>query len=90
MAQEILPTFPRSDGSIYGSFCVLARWVLWVTMVLEGRGKFLRPERSRMLLYISTKIADDSQFPFEAGQEVWVRIEGKRLVVEALSEKGKK
>lgn len=55
----------------------------WI-MVLEGRGKFLRPERSRMLLYISTKVADDSQFPFEPGQEVRIRIEGTSLIVEPL------
>lgn len=37
-----------------------------------------------MLLYISTKIADDSQFPFEVGEEVSIRIEGKCLIVEPL------
>jgi hypothetical protein len=47
----------------------------------------VRPVRqlreSRTLVYISKKVVDDSAFPFEPGQELVVRIEGKRLVIEA-------
>jgi hypothetical protein len=53
-------------------------------MALEGTGRYTRPERSRCLLYISTKVTDDSQFPFRRGQDVLVRIEGDHLVVEPM------
>lgn len=57
-------------------------------MVLEGRGRVVQPERSRTLVYLPARLVQDSQFPFEPGQEVVVRIERGRLVVEPMS-KGK-
>lgn len=53
-------------------------------MALEGSGRFLRYERSRTLIYISTKVCEDSNFPFKPGDELRIRIDpkGKRLVVE--------
>lgn len=51
-------------------------------MALEGTGRYVSYEKSRTLIYISKKVADDSAFPFKPGEELWVRIEGKKVVIE--------
>lgn len=51
-------------------------------MALEGSGRFVSYEKSRTLIYISKKVADDSAFPFKAGDDVVVKIDGKTLVIE--------
>lgn len=53
-------------------------------MTLEAHGRLLHPESSRTLIYVSQKVASDSAFPFEAGDELVVRIdkENERLIVE--------
>lgn len=55
---------------------------MYLAMVLEGPGRLERPEASRTRIYISTKVAEDSAFPFKPGDRLVVRIDGKRLVVE--------
>jgi hypothetical protein len=59
-------------------------------MVLEAPGRLLHPESSRTLIYVSQKVASDSAFPFEAGDELRIRIdkENSRLVVEKASDEG--
>lgn len=57
-------------------------------MVLEGRGRLLKVESSRTLIYVGQKVASDSAFPFDAGDALVVRIEGKGLRI-LRSEKGK-
>lgn len=52
-------------------------------MALEGKGRFLQTEGSRSLIYVSQKVAQDSAFPFEPSQELVVRIEKNRLVIES-------
>ena len=54
-----------------------------------GRGRFSnRPSRTggklydRYFVYIPTYVAKDEAFPFESGEEVLVRIEGERLIIE--------
>lgn len=53
-------------------------------MALEGNGRYVAYEKSRRLVYISAKVADDSAFPFEPGDQLVVRIDpdGQRLVIE--------
>lgn len=53
-------------------------------MVLEGPARLTHYEGSRTMIYISAKVANDSAFPFEKGEELWVTIDtkGKRLVIE--------
>jgi len=55
-------------------------------MVLQGLARIIlgtRADRSRTgVLYIPADIVKDSLFPFSANEEVIVRIDGKRLVVE--------
>ncbi len=54
--------------------------------MLEGYAKIILPSRSDRsktgILYIPADIVKDSSFPFNPDQEVTVRIEGKRLVIE--------
>jgi len=57
--------------------------------MLEGLAKFILPsrgERSKTgILYIPADIVKDSSFPFIPDQEVIVRIDGRKLVVEGAS-----
>ena len=58
-------------------------------MVLTGTARIVlgtRSDRSRTgVLYIPADVVKDSLFPFSANEEVLVRIEGKKLVVERRS-----
>ena len=55
-------------------------------MVLTGMARIIlgsRSDRSRTgVLYIPADVVKDSLFPFSANEEVLVRIEGEKLVVE--------
>jgi hypothetical protein len=55
-------------------------------LMLEGYAKMILPTRSDRsktgILYIPADIVKDSSFPFSPDQEVVVRIDGNRLVVE--------
>jgi hypothetical protein len=55
--------------------------------MLEGYAKIILPTRSDRsktgILYIPADIVKDSSFPFNPDQEVMVRIEGRRLVIES-------
>lgn len=59
-------------------------------MPSEGHARFVSYEKSRTLIYISKKLADDTSFPFRPGEELWARIEGKRLVIEKSGVKPRK
>ncbi len=54
--------------------------------MLEGFAKIILPSRTDRsktgILYIPADLVKDSLFPFGPNQQVIVRIEGKRLVVE--------
>jgi hypothetical protein len=58
-------------------------------MVLTGMARIIlgsRSDRSRTgVLYIPADVVKDSLFPFAANEEVLVRIEGEKLVVERRS-----
>ena len=51
-------------------------------MPLEGTGKYHITVQGKRMINIHTKIADDSQFPFEAGDDLTIKISGKKLVIE--------
>ena len=57
-----------------------------ICLMLEGSAKIILPtseNRSKTgVLYIPADVVKDSLFPFIPDQEVVVRIDGKRLVVE--------
>jgi hypothetical protein len=54
--------------------------------LLEGYAKIILPTRSDRsktgILYIPADLVKDSSFPFNADEEVTIRIDGKRLVIE--------
>ena len=54
--------------------------------MLEGSTKVILPTRSDRsktgILYIPADIVKDSSFPFNPDEEVVVRIDGRRLVIE--------
>ena len=41
------------------------------------------PARTRFIV-VPARVAGDSSFPFEDGEEVMIRIEGRRVIVEPL------
>lgn len=51
-------------------------------MALEGKGKLTKPVSNRTMIYVSVDVARDSAFPFKAGDDLWLRIEDGRLIVE--------
>jgi hypothetical protein len=54
-----------------------------------GKGKIVDRgfKYRRVFVYIPSKVADDTAFPFQIGEDVTVTIEGKKLVIE---KKGKR
>jgi len=54
--------------------------------MLEGYAKIILPSRSDRsktgILYIPADVVKDSSFPFNPDEEVTVRIDGRRLVIE--------
>ena len=54
--------------------------------LLEGLAKIILPSRGDRsktgILYIPADVVKDSSFPFTPDQEVLVRIDGRKLVVE--------
>ncbi len=57
-------------------------------LMLEGSAKIILPSRNDRsktgILYIPADLVKDSSFPFGPNQEVVIRIDGKRLVIEEL------
>jgi len=55
-------------------------------LLLEGLTKIILPVRSNRsktgVLYIPADVVKDSSFPFSADQEVVIKIDGGRLVIE--------
>ena len=50
-------------------------------MVLSGKGKVTR-NRGSMLIPIPAPVAKDSQIPFKVGDEVSIRIDGDKVIIE--------
>jgi hypothetical protein len=59
-------------------------------LLLEGSARIILPtrgDRSKTgILYIPADIVKDSSFPFSPDQEVVVRIDGRKLVVEGAAQ----
>lgn len=53
-------------------------------MAGSGKGKIVDRgwKYRKIFVYIPKEVASDTSFPFEIGEDVTVRIEGKRLVIE--------
>jgi len=55
----------------------------------SGRGRVVDKgdkRYPRIFIYIPSKVATDSAFPFKVGEHVLVRIEGDRLIIEKYEE----
>lgn len=66
---------------------------MYPQIMIKGVGKVInRPTKTggklydKFFIYIPISVAKDSAFPFKPGDEVEVRIEGKRLVIEKVSD----
>jgi hypothetical protein len=51
-------------------------------MALQGKGTIYRHVKGKMYVYIPASVRDDSQFPFEVGEKVNIRIDNNRIIVE--------
>lgn len=51
-------------------------------MTLKGKGRILPHVRGGYYIYVSKDVADDSAFPFKVPEDVMVKIEDKKLIVE--------
>jgi hypothetical protein len=51
-------------------------------MVKEGKGRILPHVRGGYYIYISRDVAKDSAFPFKPPEDVVVKINGKKIIVE--------
>jgi len=57
-----------------------------VNRMLEGKTKFIIPSKgSTGIIYIPADVVKDSSFPFKPDQEVVVRINGQKLIIERRS-----
>jgi hypothetical protein len=60
-----------------------------ICLMLEGYAKIILPTRSDRsktgILYIPADVVKDSSFPFASDQEVMIRIDGQRLVIEGVN-----
>ncbi len=60
-------------------------------MTGEGKGKVVdRGKKYRKIfIYIPKEVSSDTSFPFKVGEDVTVRIDGERLVIEKRHNKSK-
>ena len=51
-------------------------------MALEGRGKIYNHAKNLVIIYVPAKVHRDARFPFTPGDEVNIRIDAQRLIIE--------
>ena len=51
-------------------------------MSAEGKGHILEPTKNRLLIYIPASVSNDSAFPFKKKDDVLIRIENNKLIIE--------
>jgi hypothetical protein len=64
------------------SYIIRFRTSISGKMVLKGRGRILPHVRGGYYIYISKDVASDSAFPFKVPEDVTIRIENKKIIVE--------
>jgi hypothetical protein len=70
---------PKIDLNSFGFYAL--------DMAIEGKGrvfKYKQHNRNVCIIQVPYSVGYDSQFPFNHKQEVIVRIEGKKIIVEAV------
>jgi hypothetical protein len=60
-------------------------------MTGEGKGKIVdRGKKYRKIfIYIPKEVSSDTSFPFKIGEDVTVKIDGKRLIIEKRKQRQK-
>jgi len=54
-------------------------------MPLEAKSKLFKHKKAETLyLTLPARLSNDSAFPFEAGEEVEIKIKNKRLIIEGI------
>ena len=56
-------------------------------MVLEGKGKLIEYTKGKLMIYIPTKVHNDSAFPFNSKDDVRVKIIDGKLIIEKYEKK---
>lgn len=54
------------------------------TMALSGKGRIIHPSKGKLIIYVPSKVHNDSAFPFKSKQDVQITIEGNTLIVRGL------
>ncbi|MGF3536885.1 MAG: hypothetical protein ACQXXE_08570 [Candidatus Bathyarchaeia archaeon] len=62
----------------------MLHWGAKAPMTGEGKGKIVDKGKKyrKIFIYIPKEVSSDTSFPFKIGEDVTVKIEGKKLVIE--------
>ncbi|MGB9760319.1 MAG: hypothetical protein ACPLZG_10875 [Thermoproteota archaeon] len=55
-------------------------------MALKSKGRIIQLSSNKIGIYIPVKIHDNSAFPFKSKEDVIVKIEGSKLIIEPFRE----
>ena len=55
-------------------------------MALSGKGRTIVPSKGKMIIYIPSKVHNDSAFPFHNNQDVLITIKNNQLIIEKIEE----
>ena len=55
-------------------------------MTLQGSGKMRKSSQGKNTIYVQTKLAEDSQFPFEHGENLKISIKENKIIIEKAEE----
>jgi len=69
----------------YIRICILTLHTM-IRMVLQGETKIYK-SGSRHSIYVPSGVINDSAFPFAIGEELTIRIENDRIIVEKIRKK---
>ena len=54
------------------------------TMALSGKGRIIHPSKGKLIIYVPSKVHNDSAFPFKSKQDVSITIEGSTLIIRGI------
>lgn len=85
MNRGLVPFTPGALPGVLSSILLILSCVMGSDMVNRGKAT-LSVSESGCVLYLHAGLVNDSTFPFAPGDRLEARIEGRRLVVERVSE----
>ena len=53
-------------------------------MVLSGKGRIIQPSKGKLIIYVPSKVHNDSAFPFKPRQDVEITIEENKLIIKGM------